>query len=213
MPKVSLSKTILLTAGAAVGALLFAPKSGKELRQDLKVEGKKLAHTAQDRAVDLKEDFKESYAEAQREVENEKEELDNRQKRLENTIREIEADLNSNQTDNLDLPNDRLAATAESVEREVDLGNVNNTTLEPTEDEVVPKGELQNALEDNNLENKSEFTNNQNDRSTNNKENVSGNVHNTSEEPTDDQAIPSDKLDEALEDNHLENDPNFDINQ
>lgn len=151
MPKVSLSKTILLTAGAAFTALLFAPKSGKEFRQDLKVEAEKLGDKTKKQAQYLKEDFKESYAEAQQEVEQERELMDQKQAELARTIEDIESDIETEEQ----TPS--LAATPESVTKDIDLGNVRGTVQEPTKDQVVPSGELDEALHDNYLSNDEKF--------------------------------------------------------
>lgn len=40
-----------------------------------------------------------------------------------------------------------------------------------------------------------------------------GNVVGTAQEPNEDQAVPSDELDEALHDNYLSNDEDFDVNE
>lgn len=85
---------ILLTGvvSAAV-ALLFAPKSGKELREEIKqksLETKDSVRTGKDYLVD---DFKQSYFEAANEVETELAHLDDRQRDLNATIASIEKDL------------------------------------------------------------------------------------------------------------------------
>lgn len=147
MPKVSLTKTLFLTAGAAVGALLFAPQSGKETREDLKVEAKRLSRKTKEKTYELKEDFKESYAEAQQELEHERAVTDQKQAELGQTIDEIERELEAEQGRN-------LQATPESPE---DLGNVRNTNQEPEQDQVVPKEELDEALHDNYLTDDDEF--------------------------------------------------------
>jgi len=150
MPKVSLSKTILLTVGAAVGALLFAPKSGKETRKDLKVEAEKLAQTTKEKAADLKNDFQESYTEAQQELDQERAIANQKQAELSQTIDEIEKELETEQ-------GGELQATPKSVEREIDLGNVRGTVQDPDQDEVVPKEELDESLHDNYLSDDEEF--------------------------------------------------------
>jgi len=156
MPKVSLSKTILLTAGAVIGALLFAPKSGKELRKDLKEETSKLSQTAKEKATDLKNDFQESYAEAQQELDQERAIANQKQDELNQTVDEIERELETEQ-------GGELQATPESVAREVDFGDVKGTAQDPEQDEVVPKDELDEALHDNYLSEDEDFDVNKNE--------------------------------------------------
>lgn len=80
----------ILSAGVA---LLFAPKSGKELRDDIKKKSMETKDSIQEGAQNLKHDFKESYFEAAEEVENELLALDKRQRELNETINSIERDL------------------------------------------------------------------------------------------------------------------------
>lgn len=200
MPKVSLTKTLLLTAGAAVGALLFAPKSGKETREDLKIEAQRLSRKTKEKTYELKEDFKESYAEAQQELEHERAVADQKQAELGHTIDEIERELEAEQGQN-------LQTSPESAE---DLGDVRGTAQDPEQDQVVPKEELDEALHDNYLSDEEDFDVNEKEveRTT-----ESGDVAGTTQEPNEDQAVPSDELDEALHDNYLSNDEDFDVNE
>jgi gas vesicle protein len=84
---------VVVGALSAGVALLFAPKSGKELRRDIKQKGAEAKDSAKQSKDSLVADFKESYFEAEREVENELVVLDERQKELRETIDSIEADL------------------------------------------------------------------------------------------------------------------------
>lgn len=85
---------VLLVGVVSAGvALLFAPKSGKELRNDIKNKSMEAKDKAQDSAQNLKQDFKDSYFEAAEEVENELLALDQRQRELNETINSIERDL------------------------------------------------------------------------------------------------------------------------
>lgn len=85
---------ILLTGViSAVVALLFAPKSGKELRNDIKDKALETKDSVQTGKEHLVEDFKQSYLEAANEVEIELAHLDNRQRELNETIASIEKDL------------------------------------------------------------------------------------------------------------------------
>lgn len=87
--------TILVGVIASGVAMLFAPKSGKELRNDIKQKSMKTKDSIQDSAQNLKHDFKQSYFEAAEEVENELITLDKRQRELNATITSIEEDLRS----------------------------------------------------------------------------------------------------------------------
>lgn len=87
--------TILVGVIASGVAMLFAPKSGKELRNDIKQKSLKTKDSIQDSAQNLKHDFKQSYFEAAEEVENELITLDKRQRELNATITSIEEDLRS----------------------------------------------------------------------------------------------------------------------
>lgn len=174
MPKVKLSKTILLTAGAAVGALLFAPKSGKELRKDLKKEAERLGGEAKVYANNLKADLEESYQEAKHQAEFEKEVVARQEAELARTISEIEQELEDRDDTAVVGVNDdvgnvhgtalepthdegSLEDVPENVLEDVDLGDVEGTSQEPVGDEVIPSSELDEALEDQGLENNSDF--------------------------------------------------------
>ena len=93
MKKNNIGLILLSGAVSAAVALLFAPKSGKELREDIKeksLETKDSLQTGKDHLVD---DFKQSYFEASQEVEIELAHLDKRQRELNQTIASIEKDL------------------------------------------------------------------------------------------------------------------------
>lgn len=93
MKKNNWGLTLLVGVVAAGAALLFAPKSGKELREDIKKKSLDTKDSIQDSAQNLKHDFKQSYFEAAEEVENELLNLDKRQRELNATIASIEEDL------------------------------------------------------------------------------------------------------------------------
>jgi len=78
---------------SAVLALLFAPKSGKALRKDIKKKAQNTKDSVKTESEHLKNDFKESYFEAAGEVEKEMAHLDQRQQELNDTISSIEDDL------------------------------------------------------------------------------------------------------------------------
>ena len=157
MPKVSLSKTIFLTAGAALGALLFAPKSGKELRKDLKKEAKRLGGEAKVYANNLKDDFDEAYQEAKVQAQEEKEEAAKQEEELARTIAEIEQELE--ERDQVTRQDDQgdLNRVPDNVLEDLDLGDTKNTSQEPDQDQVVPRGELDEALDDQDLEDDPSF--------------------------------------------------------
>lgn len=81
----------LVSAGVA---LLFAPKSGKELRKDIQDKANETKDSVKTGADNLKNDFKEAYFEAEQEVEIELAHLDERQRELRETISSIEQELN-----------------------------------------------------------------------------------------------------------------------
>lgn len=157
MPKVSLSKTIFLTAGAALGALLFAPKSGKELRKDLKKEAKRLGGEAKVYANNLKDDFDEAYQEAKVQAQEEKEEAAKQEEELARTIAEIEQELE--ERDQVTRQDDQgdLNRVPDNVLEDLDLGDTKNTSQEPNQDQVVPRSELDEALDDQDLEDDPSF--------------------------------------------------------
>jgi len=80
----------LISAGVA---LLFAPKSGKELRKDLQNKANETKNSVKTGADNLKNDFKDAYFEAEKEVEIELAHLDERQRELRETISSIEKEL------------------------------------------------------------------------------------------------------------------------
>lgn len=95
MKKNNWGLTLLVGVVAAGVAILFAPKSGKELREDIKKKALDTRDSMQDSAQNLKHDFKQSYFEAAEEVENELITLEKRQRELNETITSIENDLRS----------------------------------------------------------------------------------------------------------------------
>lgn len=166
MPKVKLSKTILLTVGSALGALLFAPKSGKELRKDIRREAEKQLDDAKVYATNLKEDVKASYNESKLQAEHERQMMKEQEAELARTIAEIEHELEERDLINegevhgaepTQVDEGSLDDVPDNVLEETDLGNVQGTTQEPDHDEVIPADELDDALDDQNLEDNPEF--------------------------------------------------------
>lgn len=79
-------KTLFVGIAAAITALLLAPKSGKELRKDIKEQVNSVKEQAMDKAAEFADEIKESY----REVE---EEINYTDPDLAQTIDDIEADI------------------------------------------------------------------------------------------------------------------------
>ncbi|WP_018659058.1 YtxH domain-containing protein [Allofustis seminis] len=93
MKKLSVGQALTLATVAGFAALLFAPKKGEQLRQHLKQGLNELAWEVDAFARDFVNDFKTSYIEADEQVRQQQQLALDRQKRLEQTIAEIEADL------------------------------------------------------------------------------------------------------------------------
>lgn len=158
MPKISLTKALLISSGAALTALLLAPKPGKELRAELKAEAKKWKETGKEKAHELVEDFKESYLEVEKELNEEQAKLDAKQAQLSQTIEEIEKDLvrkNSHEKDDTVIVPPAQASHA--VYADENLGDVKGTSLEPSEDQAIPKDKVDEALHDNYLSDDEDF--------------------------------------------------------
>lgn len=81
-------KTLVVGLAAAATALLFAPKSGKELRGDLKEQGLVVKDKAMTKANELADEFKQTYHEVEEEID-----YANPDPELEETIADIETDL------------------------------------------------------------------------------------------------------------------------
>lgn len=81
-------KTLVVGLAAAATALLFAPKSGKELRVDLKDHGLVVKDKAMTKANKLADEFKQTYHEVEEEMD-----YANPDPELEETIADIETDL------------------------------------------------------------------------------------------------------------------------
>lgn len=162
MPKVSLSKTLLLSAVSAGVALLFAPKSGKELRADLKEEAVKAKDKGMEYANDFVNDLKESYEEVETEMARENPELAQK-------IDEIEQDLYLQEAEVQDPvvnPDLSLSAPVEPT-AETEDGNVRGTPMEPDEDQTIPSDELDEALSDNYLSDEDEINTDDDQRAGN----------------------------------------------
>lgn len=163
MSKVSLTKAVLISAASAFTALLFAPKSGKAFREDLKEEAHKLKDTGEEKAHELVDDFKASYLEAEKELESEQAKLDAKQAKLSQTIEEIERDLalseEEKQNDTVIDP----ATASHAVYADDSIGDVKDTPLEPEHDQAIPKDKVDEALHDNYLSDNDDFKLDKND--------------------------------------------------
>lgn len=157
MPKVSYTKAVLMSAAAAFTALLFAPKSGKEFRKDLKDEAVRMKDSGSEKASELVDDFKASYMEAERELESEQAKLDAKQARLSQTIEEIEKDLALSEAERQGTTEVDAATASHAVYSDERLGDVKDTPLEPDKDQVIPKDELDEALHANYLSKDDDF--------------------------------------------------------
>lgn len=93
MKKNNWSIIIIVGVVSALVAILFAPKSGKKMRDDLKEKAKDTKDSVQKGTENLVDDFKDSYFEAVDEVEKELDLLSDRQSDLRETISSIENEL------------------------------------------------------------------------------------------------------------------------
>ncbi|MEG0267650.1 MAG: YtxH domain-containing protein [Carnobacterium sp.] len=91
MSKNNFMGTLFVGAAAAITALLFAPKSGKELRSDLKEEALSMKNQAMDKVNELADEVKVAYQEVEEEIYYDNDDLAD-------TIENIENDLNATAT-------------------------------------------------------------------------------------------------------------------
>ncbi|WP_034551573.1 YtxH domain-containing protein [Carnobacterium funditum] len=91
MSKNNFMGTLFVGAAAAFTALLFAPKSGRELRSDLKEEALSMKKQAMEKVNELADEVKVAYQEVEEEIN-----YDNQD--LAETIESIEDDLNAKAT-------------------------------------------------------------------------------------------------------------------
>lgn len=68
MSKNNYMSTLFVGAAAAITALLFAPKSGKELRNDIKEEALTMKDQAMDKVNELADEVKVAYQEVEEEI-------------------------------------------------------------------------------------------------------------------------------------------------
>lgn len=134
----------IISAGTA---LLLAPKSGRELRTELKSKATQLKESGGEKAQELVDDFKTSYLEVEKELEEEQAKLDAKQEKLNQTIEEIEKDLNQKGDKTKITP----AQASHALYADEKLGDVKGTPFEPDDDQAIPKEEVEEALHDNDL--------------------------------------------------------------
>lgn len=129
----SFTRTLFVGAAAAVTALLLAPKSGKELREDIKAQANDLKDQAMNQASELKgqamdqvNSFAEEVKQSYKEVE---EEISYTDPELAATIEDIETDLNlhSETVDNSEFTGAVEVPTSSAVE---DLSNSPDLSVE-----------------------------------------------------------------------------------
>lgn len=157
MPKVSLTKAVLMSAASAFAALVFAPKNGKEFRADLKDEALKLKDSGEEKAHELVDDFKTSYMEAEKELESEQAKLDAKQAKLNQTIEEIERDLALSEAERQGTAQSDAVSASQAMYTDDKLGDVKDTALEPEQDQAIPKDKVDEALHDNYLSDDEDF--------------------------------------------------------
>lgn len=154
MPKVSLTKAVLMSAASAFAALIFAPKKGEAFREDLKDGAMKLKDSGEEKAHELVNDFKASYMEAEKELESEQAKLDAKQAKLTQTIQEIERDIALSESERQET--DAVTAS-QAVYKDDKLGDVKGTAFEPETDQAIPKDKVDEALHDNYLSDDEDF--------------------------------------------------------
>ena len=138
------AKMILVPTVAAVTALLFAPKSGKELRGDIK-----------NYFSELKEDYADAVDEVKLEIHNDD---------LSDLISKSQTD--SDHSDNSSSPKEDSSDSGSNSESSqkyssaaAGVGDVKGTPYEPHEDQTVPADQLEEALEDVGVESVDELDN------------------------------------------------------
>lgn len=168
----------LLLAGLSAGAaLLFAPKSGKELRKDLKVKADEYKEQGKTYADSLAQDIKDAVQEVESQAHQEKVKL--------------KADLKEDEY----ILNQKVAYTQEGEVTAVDQvsGNIAGTSYDAkkgTIDATRPGGQADRLVTE--------------DGEITFKDRAHGNITGTKFDAGRDETIPADKLDEALKDADIE---------
>ena len=137
MSKNNFMGTLFVGAAAAVTALLFAPKSGRELRSDLKEEALSMKKQAMEKVNELADEVKVAYQEVEEEIN-----YDNQD--LADTIESIEDDLNTKSTfsddsniklDPINIPNDTDPTNPEYPPLE-DLDSQNDLEIDDRREKI-----------------------------------------------------------------------------
>lgn len=170
----------LLLAGLSAGAaLLFAPKSGKELRKDIKVKADEYKEQGKTYADNLAQDIKEAVQEVESQAQQEKE--------------QVKADL---QKDEAHIEVDqKVAYTQDGEVTAVDQvsGNVAGTSYDATKETIDanrPGGQADRLVTE--------------DGEITFKDRAHGNITGTKFDAGRDETIPADEMDEALKDADVE---------
>lgn len=183
--KVEIAKMILLPAAAAVTALLLAPKSGRELRSDIKnyftdlkdqavdkaneaaewAEGPGMdkAHDlmdqGKDKAADLVSQGKEKASDLMDQGKEKASDLMDQGKEKADHL----ADQVKDQFSSSDSNSDETAADADS-DPAAGVGNVHGTPYEPHESQTIPADKLDEALDDVGADSANEIVQDEKDR-------------------------------------------------
>ncbi|MDN6626266.1 MAG: YtxH domain-containing protein [Pisciglobus halotolerans] len=123
MSKNQFGKTLIVGLVSAATAMLLAPKSGRELRQDILDKGMQMKDKAKEKMDDFSDEVKQSY----QEVENE---MATKDIDLKETVNDITTDLNMDQT-----ADKTLAATPETGQPPIGTGV---PTADPSLPQVKP---------------------------------------------------------------------------
>lgn len=140
MGKSNFGTSLLVGLAAAATALLFAPKSGKELRNDLKDQGMQYKDKAKDKAEELTKEFKKTYHEVEEEMN-----YANPDPELTETIEDIETDLYHPNQEKAEVltpePTDRITDPSVSGPINPDPAGTVETAVPSKEPDVFPTAE------------------------------------------------------------------------
>lgn len=117
MGKNQMGKTLIVGLVSAATAMLLAPKSGRELRQDILDKGMQVKDQAKEKMTDFSDEVKQSYQEVESEMATK--DID-----LKETVNDITTDLNRDQTSN-----ETLATTPEAGQPPIGTGG---STADPS---------------------------------------------------------------------------------
>lgn len=170
----------LLLAGLSAGAaLLFAPKSGKELRKDLKVKADEYKEQGKTYADNLTQDIKDAVQEVESQAHQEKEELKTNPEQDEYTHNQKVAYTQDGEVTAVDQVSGNIADTSYDAKKgTIDAnrpggqadklvtsdgeitykdrahGDITGTKFDAGRDETIPADELDKALKDAEIEDK-----------------------------------------------------------